>query len=93
MPEKYQESAQKYYFPEARKVIVASTTLRDGLQTSSASHVTIADRVRIAQMEEALGIDVCEAGFPGKENANSVAVIEAVAKKYKKNGNRGDVRK
>ncbi len=78
------QAISSIYEPEPRKILIASTTLRDGLQTKSAAHIGVQDRVRIAQMEEQLGVDICEAGFPGKEAANSVRVIEEVAKNTKR---------
>jgi 2-isopropylmalate synthase len=66
-----------------RKVKVQSTTLRDGLQTASTTHVSIEDRISIAEKEEAMGVDISEAGFPGVKDANSVQVIEEVGKNTK----------
>jgi 2-isopropylmalate synthase len=65
-------------------VLISSTTLRDGLQTASTAHVSAQDRVRIAQMEEEMGLDVTEAGYPGKVGANAVEVIEKVGQNTEK---------
>jgi 2-isopropylmalate synthase len=61
-----------------KNILISSTTLRDGLQTASAAHVSVEDRVLIAQREEEMGIDITEAAFPGKSDANGVDVIKQV---------------
>lgn len=66
-----------------RKVEVQSTTLRDGLQTASTTHVSLEDRIRIAEKEETMGVNISEAGYPGVKGANSVKVIEEVGKNTK----------
>jgi 2-isopropylmalate synthase len=45
------------------KIIIFDTTLRDGEQSPGAA-MNVADKVRLAQQLEKLGVDVIEAGFP-----------------------------
>ena len=45
------------------KILVFDTTLRDGEQSPGAT-MTTAEKVRVAQELEALGVDIIEAGFP-----------------------------
>jgi 2-isopropylmalate synthase len=64
------------------KVIVFDTTLRDGEQSPGAT-MNIAEKVRIANRLEELGVDVIEAGFPAASQGDFDAVSE-VAKKATK---------
>ncbi|MEK7246388.1 MAG: 2-isopropylmalate synthase, partial [Pseudomonadota bacterium] len=48
---------------EPNRVIIFDTTLRDGEQSPGAS-MNLEEKVRIAQVLEAMGVDVIEAGFP-----------------------------
>jgi 2-isopropylmalate synthase len=50
--------------PEARKVEIYDTTLRDGSQLEGIS-LTVDDKLRIAEQLEWLGVDYIEAGWPG----------------------------
>ena len=45
------------------KIIIFDTTLRDGEQSPGAA-MNVAEKVRIAQQLEKLGVDAIEAGFP-----------------------------
>jgi 2-isopropylmalate synthase len=45
------------------RIIIFDTTLRDGEQSPGAA-MNVADKVRLAQQLEKLGVDVIEAGFP-----------------------------
>ena len=45
------------------KILVFDTTLRDGEQSPGAT-MTTAEKVRVAQELDALGVDIIEAGFP-----------------------------
>lgn len=45
------------------KIVIFDTTLRDGEQSPGAA-MNVADKVRLAQQLEKLGVDVIEAGFP-----------------------------
>jgi len=47
----------------AEKIVIFDTTLRDGEQSPGAA-MNVADKVRLAQQLEKLGVDVIEAGFP-----------------------------
>ena len=47
----------------SEKIIVFDTTLRDGEQSPGAS-MNQAEKLRIAQQLERMGVDVMEAGFP-----------------------------
>ncbi len=71
---------KKVHRGEEIPILISSTTLRDGLQTASTAHVTVADRVRIARKEDEAGFDVTEAAYPGKADANGVEVIREVGK-------------
>ncbi|MBE6426871.1 MAG: 2-isopropylmalate synthase [Thermoguttaceae bacterium] len=46
-----------------RKIVIFDTTLRDGEQSPGAS-MNIPEKLEVAQMLSALGVDVIEAGFP-----------------------------
>jgi 2-isopropylmalate synthase len=54
---------------------IFDTTLRDGEQSPGAA-MTPADRLRIAQMLEQLGVDVIEAGFPAASPTSAASVAE-----------------
>ena len=47
----------------ADKIVIFDTTLRDGEQSPGAT-MNVAEKVRIAQQLDKLGVDVIEAGFP-----------------------------
>jgi len=47
----------------AEKIVIFDTTLRDGEQSPGAT-MNVAEKVRLAQQLEKLGVDVIEAGFP-----------------------------
>ncbi len=55
------------------RVFVFDTTLRDGEQSPGAS-MTPAEKLRMAQQLETLGVDVLEAGFPASSPADFAAV-------------------
>ncbi len=55
------------------RVLVFDTTLRDGEQSPGAS-MTPAEKLRMAQQLEALGVDVLEAGFPASSPADFSSV-------------------
>ncbi len=59
--------------PEATRIIIFDTTLRDGEQSPGAS-MNIEEKRRIAEMLERLGVDVIEAGFPIASNGDFEAV-------------------
>ena len=45
------------------RVIIFDTTLRDGEQSPGCS-MTVPEKLRVAEVLEAMGVDVIEAGFP-----------------------------
>ncbi len=49
--------------PNANRVIIFDTTLRDGEQSPGAA-MTLGEKLRIALLLEEMGVDVMEAGFP-----------------------------
>jgi 2-isopropylmalate synthase len=59
--------------PEAGRVIVFDTTMRDGEQSPGAS-MTIEEKLELARMLEVMGVDVIEAGFPIASNGDFDAV-------------------
>ncbi|PID78387.1 MAG: 2-isopropylmalate synthase [Deltaproteobacteria bacterium] len=59
----------------SNRVIVFDTTLRDGEQSPGAT-MNIAEKVRIANRLEELGVDVIEAGFPAASQGDFEAVKE-----------------
>jgi 2-isopropylmalate synthase len=62
----------------ADKIVIFDTTLRDGEQSPGAT-MNVAEKVRIAQQLDKLGIDVIEAGFPISSQGDFDAV-RAIAK-------------
>jgi 2-isopropylmalate synthase len=62
-PSKPQNTAAPAKDPEANRVRIFDTTLRDGEQSPGAS-MNIAEKLEIARALAALGVDVIEAGFP-----------------------------
>lgn len=65
----------------AERVIIFDTTLRDGEQAPGCS-MNLEEKLRLAEMLEALGVDVIEAGFPIASNGDFEAVQE-IARKLK----------
>ena len=59
--------------PDANRVIIFDTTLRDGEQSPGAS-MNVDEKIRIAQVLEEMGVDVIEAGFPIASNGDFEAV-------------------
>jgi 2-isopropylmalate synthase len=57
------------------RVVIFDTTLRDGEQSPGAS-MNLTEKLRIAEMLEALGVDIIEAGFPIASNGDFEAVRE-----------------
>ena len=64
------------------RVIIFDTTLRDGEQSPGCS-MTVPEKLRVAEVLEAMGVDVIEAGFPIASDGDFEAVHE-VAKLLKK---------
>jgi len=63
--------------PEANRVRIFDTTLRDGEQSPGAS-MNIAEKLEVARALAALGVDVIEAGFP-IASAGDFEAVRAVA--------------
>jgi 2-isopropylmalate synthase len=60
---------------EANRVIIFDTTLRDGEQSPGAT-MTHDEKLEVAQLLDAMGVDVIEAGFPAASNGDFEAVAE-----------------
>ena len=67
--------------PDATRVIIFDTTLRDGEQSPGAA-MNLEEKLRIASILEELGVDVMEAGFPVASRGDFEAVNE-IAKTVK----------
>jgi len=67
--------------PEAGRIVIFDTTLRDGEQSPGAS-MNLDEKLRIAVLLEEMGVDVIEAGFPIASTGDFEAV-QAVARKVK----------
>jgi 2-isopropylmalate synthase len=63
--------------PEANRIIIFDTTLRDGEQSPGVS-LNLKEKVMIARALEKLGVDVIEAGFP-ISSPGDFAGVQAVA--------------
>ena len=63
------------------RIIIFDTTLRDGEQSPGAS-MTVAEKLRIAEVLEQMGVDVIEAGFAIASEGDFRAVNQ-IAKKIK----------
>ena len=63
------------------RVYIFDTTLRDGEQSPGAS-MTLEEKLQIAELLDAMGVDVIEAGFPIASNGDFESVLE-VAKLMK----------
>ncbi|MEL6374130.1 MAG: 2-isopropylmalate synthase [Pseudomonadota bacterium] len=61
--------------PEADKVLIFDTTLRDGEQCPGAT-MTHAEKLQVAEMLDDMGVDIIEAGFPIASNGDFEAVSE-----------------
>src|SRR5260370_21748516 len=60
------------------RIAVFDTTLRDGEQSPGCS-MNLAEKVRMAQQLETLGVDVIEAGFPIASDGDFAAVRAGAA--------------
>ncbi|MCS6779695.1 MAG: 2-isopropylmalate synthase [Geminicoccaceae bacterium] len=63
------------------RVVIFDTTLRDGEQSPGCS-MTVEEKLKVAEVLEAMGVDVIEAGFPIASEGDFQAV-QAIAKKVK----------
>ena len=66
---------------DKNRVIIFDTTLRDGEQSPGAS-MNLAEKVKIAQVLEEMGVDVIEAGFP-IASVGDFEGVQAVARTVK----------
>ncbi|RUP10766.1 2-isopropylmalate synthase [Hyphomicrobium sp.] len=60
---------------EADKIIIFDTTLRDGEQCPGAT-MTFEEKLQVAELLDAMGVDVIEAGFPIASDGDFEAVTE-----------------
>jgi 2-isopropylmalate synthase len=67
---------------DQNRVIIFDTTLRDGEQSPGAS-MTFEEKLEVADLLDAMGVDVIEAGFPIASNGDFEAVSE-IAKRIKR---------
>ncbi|MGI9406089.1 MAG: 2-isopropylmalate synthase, partial [Hyphomicrobiaceae bacterium] len=58
---------------EADRLIIFDTTLRDGEQSPGAS-MTHDEKLAVAEILDAMGVDIIEAGFPIASNGDFEAV-------------------
>ncbi|HTO78275.1 MAG TPA: 2-isopropylmalate synthase [Methylocystis sp.] len=77
--EEQRQEAQRH---DANRVVIFDTTLRDGEQSPGAS-MTLEEKLEVADILDALGVDVIEAGFPIASQGDFEAVSE-VAKRLKR---------
>ena len=61
---------------EQDRVYIFDTTLRDGEQSPGAS-MTLEEKLQIAELLDAMGVDVIEAGFPIASNGDFESVSES----------------
>ena len=60
---------------ESNRIIIFDTTMRDGEQSPGAS-MNLSEKLRIAEVLEAMGVDIIEAGFPIASDGDFEAVNE-----------------
>ena len=63
------------------RVLIFDTTLRDGEQCPGAT-MTLEEKIEVAELLDAMGVDIIEAGFPIASNGDFEAVV-AVARRVK----------
>ena len=61
--------------PEKDRILIFDTTLRDGEQCPGAT-MTFEDKVAVAELLDAMGVDIIEAGFPIASDGDFEAVSE-----------------
>jgi 2-isopropylmalate synthase len=66
----------------AQSVVIFDTTLRDGEQSPGAS-MTFEEKLQVAGLLDAMGVDIIEAGFPVTSEGDFEAVL-AIAKRMKR---------
>ncbi|KMO10638.1 hypothetical protein SQ03_29530, partial [Methylobacterium platani JCM 14648] len=64
------------------RVLIFDTTLRDGEQCPGAT-MTLEEKLAVAEMLDAMGVDIIEAGFPIASNGDFEAVAE-IARRAKR---------
>src|SRR3712207_2860689 len=64
------------------RVLIFDTTLRDGEQCPGAT-MTLEEKLEVAELLDAMGVDIIEAGFPIASNGDFEAVCE-IARLVKK---------
>lgn len=77
----WNEAGERWEKP-AFKVQFDDETLRDGLQSPSVRHPTVAQKLEILRLMDALGIDTADIGLPGAGGAvkaDTLAVAQAMA--------------
>ena len=60
---------------EKDRVVIFDTTLRDGEQSPGAS-MTLPEKMQVAELLDAMGVDIIEAGFPIASNGDFESVLE-----------------
>src|SRR5207249_3469742 len=66
----------------SERVVIFDTTLRDGEQSPGAS-MTFEEKLQVADVLDAMGVDIIEAGFPVTSEGDFEAV-SAIAKRMKR---------
>src|ERR1700747_2167251 len=66
---------------EKDRVVIFDTTLRDGEQSPGAT-MTHEEKLEVAELLDAMGVDIIEAGFPAGSEGDFAAVHE-IAKRAK----------
>src|ERR1700685_2029274 len=66
---------------EQERVVIFATTLRDGEQSPGAT-MTHEEKLEVAELLDAMGVDIIEAGFPVASEGDFAAVHE-IAKRAK----------
>src|SRR5881227_2796298 len=67
---------------EKDRVVIFDTTLRDGEQCPGAT-MTLDEKIEVAELLDAMGVDIIEAGFPIASNGDFEAVTE-IARRLKR---------
>ncbi|MEX2318770.1 MAG: 2-isopropylmalate synthase, partial [Bauldia sp.] len=68
-------TAQPKTTSEKDRVVIFDTTLRDGEQSPGAS-MTLTEKMQVAELLDAMGVDIIEAGFPIASNGDFESVLE-----------------
>jgi len=73
----------------SQAIVIFDTTLRDGEQSPGAS-MTLEEKLQVAGLLDAMGVDIIEAGFPVTSEGDFEAV-SAIAKRMKRASVAGNV--